>query len=642
MTWNSWNTFYDSRAGYASVWLLIYASALALASTLFFYEIPLPKERLTLSKVAFIPADASIPGDIPPAIWTETTLPDTWQDRNPAARNVWYQAEIELNVPPNRLWGVLIPALKMNAAVFLNGELLGNGGRFSDPVARNWMTPLLFTIPNGLLHPGTNKVHIRVKSDPAGSGQLSALHFGPYHELTQAYDTHYMIRITIIQIITTMLFIMGGLIAILWIYRREESYYGIYALAVTIWGLHNFNIFVTDIPISTRTWDWFTFITIGYYSFLSVMFIHRFLGVKRPEIEIPVLAAGVPASLALVFPDDVTFYNLAYALWYPAIFAVGLYVLVYICIHAWKRRSMELQFLATAGATTLLYALHDLMVMHGLANWEDGYYIQYAAAVLLSVFSFILLYRFLSSLNQLDLLNRELEKRIQEKHRQLESNYNKLRQLEHEQIVARERERMTRDIHDGMGGNLVSTLAMIESGPVSIAEIKNALRGSLDDLRLMIDSMDVMEDDLATVLGMFRMRITPRLKHSHISLEWDIGDIPSIPDFGPREALHILRILQETFTNIIKHANASMIRLSAHQIRNKDGQPVIRIKISDNGTGMIREGREGHGLRNMLRRAHDINAALSFETSSSGTTVILDLPLPEAPADEQPGASPTP
>lgn len=182
-----------------------------------------------------------------------------------------------------------------------------------------------------------------------------------------------------------------------------------------------------------------------------------------------------------------------------------------------------------------------------------------------------------------------------------------------------------------MGGHLVSTLAMIESGSASLTEIKHAIKGSLDDMRLMIDSMDVMEDDLATVLGMFRMRITPRLKSSRLSLTWDIVDLPAIPDFGPCEALHILRILQEAFTNIIRHANASEIRLSAHLKQKDNGNPVVSIEIGDNGQGIEKDGQEEHGLRNMLWRTREINADLHFDSGPAGsTTVTLSLPLPES------------
>ncbi|MDG2304944.1 MAG: hypothetical protein P8R42_09845 [Candidatus Binatia bacterium] len=69
-----------------------------------------------------------------------------------------------------------------------------------------------------------------------------------------------------------------------------------------------------------------------------------------------------------------------------------------------------------------------------------------------------------SSLTEAETLNRELQRRVQHKHDLLESNYQRLRVLERESAIAAERERIMQDVHDGIGGQLVSTLALGESG----------------------------------------------------------------------------------------------------------------------------------------------------------------------------------
>ncbi len=619
------HSFYQSRTGYTLGWLTVYALVLLLASSIFFYTIPLPENSVALRDIQYAISDAETPEALTSVTWREGRLPHQWKQTAPEAMNVWYRGVVELPAEQHVLWGIFIPALRMNAAVYLNGELLGDGGRFADPVARNWMTPLLFSIPAGLLKTSGNTIHIRVKSDPPGTGQLAALQLAPYDDLAYAYRAHYLFRITSIQIITAMLLVMGAFIALLWLVRRKESYYGYYALAVIIWGLHNFNIFITTIPVSTRVWDWMAFVSIGYYTFAAFIFTHRFLEIEHPRLEKTVLATGMIASLLLLLPDDKLFYFAAYNLWYPAVFTLGLYILAYTCKEAWKRQSMELQLLTAVGAITLLYALHDLLLMHGYVDWQDGYYIQYAAAVLLTLFSFILLRRFIKSLNEVDELNRTLEKRIDANRRQLQNNFQQLRQMENEQILARERERLAREIHDGMGGHLVSTLAMIHSGNASLPTVANAIQDSLNDLRLMIDSMDISENDLETLLGMFRSRITPRLDKCALSLSWHIEDLPPLKHFGPREALHILRILQETVSNSIKHAQADRLSLVARALPQGNGDNAISIELSDNGCGMTDDRQDGRGLKNMRYRAQKIGACLNIDSDATGTRVQLLL-----------------
>ena len=67
-----------------------------------------------------------------------------------------------------------MPRLSMNGAVYVNGLLVGTGGSFNEPVARNWNRPLYFLIPPGVLKDGMNRVHVRVRGYAGLDGGLSA------------------------------------------------------------------------------------------------------------------------------------------------------------------------------------------------------------------------------------------------------------------------------------------------------------------------------------------------------------------------------------------------------------------------------------------------------------------------------------
>jgi len=122
---------------------------------------------------------------------------------------------------------------------------------------------------------------------------------------------------------------------------------------------------------------------------------------------------------------------------------------------------------------------------------------------------------------------------------------------------------------------------------------------------------------------MFRMRMQPRLNNSQIELEWRVDDTPPIAGFGPREALNVLRILQEAITNTIKHANADRIELSCY-CHEDDAKHVI-INISDNGSGFVENSVAGNGLGNMQKRAGELKGKLSIHSDGNGTTVSISL-----------------
>ncbi|MEZ5590739.1 MAG: hypothetical protein R3F53_08545 [Gammaproteobacteria bacterium] len=178
-------------------------------------------------------------------------------------------------------------------------------------------------------------------------------------------------------------------------------------------------------------------------------------------------------------------------------------------------------------------------------------------------------------------------------------------------------------MHDGIGGHLVATLSMVEAGQASREQLADALRTALDDLRLMIDSLDPVEDDLSLVLGMFRARLEPRLQGGPVQLRWQVSDVPPLPGFGPHKVLQVLRILQEAITNVLKHAQASTLTLRTGSVDNQ-----VFIEVADNGCNGLPQTGKGRGLDNMQQRALAIGGTLEIISNSSGTCVRLQLPLP--------------
>jgi signal transduction histidine kinase len=238
--------------------------------------------------------------------------------------------------------------------------------------------------------------------------------------------------------------------------------------------------------------------------------------------------------------------------------------------------------------------------------------------------------RYLSALNESDLANVLLERRLTERTRELEDSHRKLRAVEQERVLVDERQRLMRDMHDGLGSTLMSSLVMVEQGRLNAGEVAAVLRESIDDLKLTIDSMEPMEDDLLTLLGTLRYRLGPRLQVAGIKLEWKIRELPALTWLNPVASLHILRILQEAITNILKHAKAKSILV---ETASENGE--IAIHLTDDGVGfaieVARLQTAGRGLQNMEARARNLNGTIDVESRPGRTTLVLRLPLTQQP-----------
>ena len=94
--------------------------------------------------------------------------------------------------------------------------------------------------------------------------------------------------------------------------------------------------------------------------------------------------------------------------------------------------------------------------------------------------------------------NELLEERVAQKSHELGESYERLRASEAARTRAEERARISREMHDGIGGQLMTALRGVERGAFSQERLAELLQESLDDLRLIIDATAA---DVSTVLG---------------------------------------------------------------------------------------------------------------------------------------------
>src|SRR5207249_4002238 len=173
---------------------------------------------------------------------------------------------------------------------------------------------------------------------------------------------------------------------------------------------------------------------------------------------------------------------------------------------------------------------------------------------------------------------------------------------------------------------LITALAALEGGRSAPADVAEIVRECIDDLRLVIDSMEPIDDDVLALLGSLRYRLESRLNAAGIRLAWLVNELPPVPNLTPRNALHILRTLQEALTNVLKHAGAR--RITVKTAVDPSGRSAL-ISVADDGHGFplddARPNQPGRGIANMRRRAEAVGGSLAIHTDGDGTTVTLAL-----------------
>jgi signal transduction histidine kinase len=230
----------------------------------------------------------------------------------------------------------------------------------------------------------------------------------------------------------------------------------------------------------------------------------------------------------------------------------------------------------------------------------------------------------------------DLERQVLEQDASLLRSSQLLRHQERLIAVDAERQRLLRDMHDGVGGVLTHLLLDVRGNRLSAGEIEQGLQAAVDDLRNMASAIDAGNEPIDQALAMFRERLAGRLARAGIAFDYRCSLPAPAPSLDARRLLSLYRLLQEGVANSLRHAAPSRIQL----VVEVGGAGAIRVRLEDDGAGFEPDGAagspgEGRGLANMRRRATQMGGELLVDSASGqGARLVLTIPT-DAPAGQK-------
>lgn len=558
-------------------------------------------------------------------------LPDHWgASRRTGTSTALYRAELRIGEPPSEPWAIYLPRFSMNVAVAVNGVPVGDGGPFAPRMAWAWTRPLLLPLPGDLLRAGTNLVEIRLGVLPTFPALLAPFYVGPERALRSAFETRLFWQIAAVWVCVVLAGYMGILGLALRARRPEMVGTGWSSIACIAWAVGMLHLVVLEPPLPARLWQWLSPAALAAAVSCLAVAAERYSGLRSVRFERIVLAVWIAGAIA---------FGIALALDAPALvdgvivawvlgtaLVAGAFLRRLFAIRL-SERSPTLRWAAPLGILALVAGTHDVALGLAIEIPPPFALLPFLGAAVALWGGWRLIERLCTALDASTASNLDLERRVQERGEEIARGYERIRHLEREQAAQAERERLMRDVHDGLGGQLTSTLALAENEEISRDEVADALRDALDDMRVLVNSLAPADPDLVGVLAGWRARIEPRIERHGLRFEWEVTDLPSIPWLGPGESLSVLRILQEAVANVINHAHARTIRVRTGPGSAEQGRPGVFVQITDDGNGGAAMRPGGHGLANMSRRAAELGGAVRIAGGASGTRVVLWLPL---------------
>jgi len=554
-------------------------------------------------------------------------LPHRWDKLFPQQDG---RAHYTLNLPAlssDKPIGIFIPRVGNQVSIRLGGQEVLHVGELGDPQTDAAKAPVWLQIPPSvLLQSASATLEIEVTAQAGRWGGLSEVYVGPVAQVLPRFEHNAFWRQDVGQVIVVGLLIMGTISAGLWL-RQGDVQFGLFALASYCGVVRMADRLMAVPPLPWPWWGGITAMAFALHLIFVAQFAVHVVGFSNRWTHRGFAASAVLASVSAV---------VAFILAMPTLWTVtlalltvpGLLALTVVVWRAWTTRSLESILMTVAGGVVIVAGVRDFLVVRLWSGGNATFSILPMASFILVLFmAWVIVERYSRQVQQFRRLAQSLEQRVAERESELQVTYGALQAEQRQQAALQERQRIMRDIHDGVGAHLVGLLSMMRKGNVPFATMEEHAKAALDELRIAVDALQPVNGDLATVLATLRYRLQPRFEAAGLTVLWDVAALPVLTHLTPQVVLQIQRLLLEAFTNVLRHANASQIQVKACVA---DDARWLVLEVADNGVGWpaVEAMGRGHGLNNMRTRAAAIGAQLTLsERPGGGACVHLAFPL---------------
>jgi signal transduction histidine kinase len=524
-------------------------------------------------------------------------------------------------------YALLFYRIGNQAEIYLNGNLLRRLGELGD-TTQDWAKgPVFVGIPPALLNSDRpNTLVIRASMQPLRWGGLGVSLFGLETALLPKFRFNYAFK-QIGQVAIAATSAVIALFTLVLAVRRRERIFGFASVAAAAWMARAAERATVDSPLPWKLWALISVDAYVLASACAMLFLQHGLGVRSPALRnwnIGYLAVSVPLATAAYLVAIPSIWNITLlSLGLSAIFCLVLYI-----IHALRSGTAQGFILAVLCALVLATTLGDIVLVGIRSKFLDeavgGAFslTPYSMSLVLLGIFWIVADRYVRSSDEVHAVHEATARKLQQREEELSLAFETQRQELGDKLLLQERQRMMRDMHDGLGAHLVSLLKLVKHGKAPASALESHVASALEELRLTVDSLQPNEGDLATILGSLRYRMTPALDAAGIQLVWQVERLPALSWLTPASVLHVQRIVLEIFTNAIKHSGATSIVVVTAQ----DSNDQLVIRIEDNGSTTEPARKGGHGLANINARAKALGGSITWVRSHVGTLVELRIP----------------
>jgi len=564
--------------------------------------------------------------------WQSVDLPDQWQKRwknyNGAT---WYKIQWSWSCQNQARLAepiaFLINYINSAGAVYLNGNLLWKDKHLQEPLSKSWNMPRYWILPISALNSGENEILIYVNGLAFQSPGIGQISFNNVQNISESYQSQVWNRRTLFLINLILSITFGVICFVIWLLRRKESTFGWFALSSFLWVL-----FISNI-LSTETFPYPNVLiaaqaNLAFFILYVLSFcIYLFRFIQKHFIKVEIFFGGMTgliiAGIFLTPQQSVYWVFGLIFLIYVGVFLGGY---LYVCYQAIQSKRTDYIFLAMCLSAIVIFMIFDLLLLSGEIVTDVRPLSPYTGPVITFFMVIILGSRLARNVKKIEAFNAQLEMKVQQVSNDLSSSLNEKHQLELKNVKLQERISLSHDLHDGLGASLVRSMILVDQSAHNISnkQFLSMLKLLRDDLRQIIDSGSSADNKIPVNpilwVAPVRHRFSQLMDELDIRSKWIFPhEWQAVP--SALQCLTLIRVLEESLTNIIKHSQAKQVKIAMVYIRENQ----FILSIEDDGVGfdadsVVQQGLS-IGMRSMKMRLERMGGEFKL-SSEPGCTII--------------------
>ena len=542
---------------------------------------------------------------------------------------IWYRVDWKLNCSHSSTarrpsLALAISGIRLAGTVYWNDELLWSDRSLVEPYSRSWNMPRWWPVSVQKLDDVQTAWVRVVAAQPTFKG-VGYVQLGDMDSIQEAYAARYWRQRTSYVLTAGLSLTITCVALVVWLWRRSEKIYLWMALMQLCWTLY-LSVVLSLEPwpgIGSDTLSVLNLVFFMLYGHCFLTFVLRFHGKTKVHLELAGWAALALWVAYMVGNGHPTRQMSDLSLVWSVVVFNG--SCLYAIYRALRTRAPQHLLLGAACVAMVVVAVHDINV--ALRQWDNDQTWSYFSWPLnMLVLAALLGWQVASHMRRVDGFNVELTAHVAQARAELAQVLERQHARDLQSAKLQERVQLAHDLHDGLGGSLVRSMALVEQAPQQLSNerVMSLLKSLRDDLRQVIDSGSssgaVVPESPKRWLAPLRHRFTHVLDELGIQAQWQVDEAWKTAPTA-MQCLGMLRFLEESFTNIIKHSRASHVKVICTQ--PETGLQIL--SVQDDGVGFdvsaVQLAGVSVGMRSMQTRIAKIGGRVEIQ-SEPGRTVL--------------------